>query len=41
MYTYNQFGFGNYNYAAAIAYSLFLVIAVVTFIQFKLFGEKD
>jgi multiple sugar transport system permease protein len=41
MYTYNQFGFGNYNYAAAMAYALFLVIAIITFIQFKLFGEKD
>jgi multiple sugar transport system permease protein len=41
MYTYNQFGFGNYNYAAAMAYALFLVIALITFIQFKLFGEKD
>jgi multiple sugar transport system permease protein len=41
MYTYNQFGFGNYSFAAAIAYSLFLVIAVITFIQFRLFGEKD
>ena len=40
-YTYNQFGFGNYSYAAAMAYTLFLVIAVITFIQFKLFGEKD
>ena len=34
-------GFGNYNYAAAMAYALFLVIAIITFIQFKLFGEKD
>jgi multiple sugar transport system permease protein len=40
-YTYNQFGFGNYSYAAAMAYTLFLVIAVITFIQFKLFGQKD
>ncbi|MEP6761372.1 MAG: sugar ABC transporter permease [Sporichthyaceae bacterium] len=40
-YAYNQFGFGNYSYAAAMAYTLFLVIAVVTFLQFKLLGEKD
>jgi multiple sugar transport system permease protein len=40
-YTYDQFGFGNYSYASAMAYTLFLVIAVITFIQFKLFGEKD
>ena len=40
-YTYNQFGFGNYSYAAAIAYALFVVIAVVTAVQFKLLGNKD
>ena len=40
-YAYNQFGFGNYSYAAAMAYLLFLVIAVVTFLQFKWLGEKD
>jgi len=40
-YVYNQFGFGNYSYAAAMAYTLFLVIAVVTFLQFKWLGEKD
>jgi multiple sugar transport system permease protein len=40
-YAYNQFGFGNYSYAAAMAYTLFIVIAVVTFLQFKLLGEKD
>jgi multiple sugar transport system permease protein len=40
-YAYNQFGFGNYSYAAAMAYALFLVIAVVTFLQFKWLGEKD
>jgi multiple sugar transport system permease protein len=40
-YAYSQFGFGNYSYAAAMAYALFLVIAVVTFLQFKWLGEKD
>ena len=40
-YTYNQFGFGNYSYAAAMAYVLFVVIALVTALQFKLFGSKD
>ena len=40
-YSYNQFGFGNYSYAAAMAYTLFLVIAVVTFLQFKVLGDKD
>lgn len=40
-YTYNQFGFGNYSYAAAMAYALFLVIALITAVQFKLLGSKD
>ena len=40
-YTYNQFGFGNYSYAAAMAYALFVVIALVTALQFKLLGSKD
>ena len=40
-YAYNQFGFGNYSYAAAMAYVLFLAIVVLTALQFKLFGEKD
>jgi len=40
-YTYNQFGFGNYSYAAAMAYVLFVVIALVTAVQFKLLGSKD
>ena len=40
-YTYNQFGFGNYSYAAAMAYVLFLVIALVTALQFKFLGSKD
>lgn len=40
-YTYNQFGFGNYAYAAAIAYSLFVVIALVTAVQFRLLRSKD
>jgi multiple sugar transport system permease protein len=40
-YTYKQFGFGNYSYASAMAYALFVVIALVTAVQFKLFGSKD
>jgi multiple sugar transport system permease protein len=40
-YTYNQFGFGNYSYAAAIGYVLFIVVALVTAVQFKFLGEKD
>ncbi len=40
-YTYNQFGFGNYSYAAAMSYALFVVIAIVTFVQFRLLGNRD
>ena len=40
-YTYNQFGYGNYSYAAAMAYVLFVVIALVTALQFKWLGSKD
>jgi multiple sugar transport system permease protein len=40
-YTYNQFGFGNYSYAAAMAYVLFVVIALATAVEFRLLGSKD
>ena len=40
-FTYDQFGFGNYGYAAAASYLLFLAVVVLTFVQFKIFGEKD
>ena len=30
MYTYKQFGFGNYGYAASMSYIIFVIIAVVT-----------
>lgn len=40
-YTYNQFGFGNYSYAAAMAYVLFVVIALVTAVQFRVLGGRD
>ncbi len=39
-YIYNQFGFGNYNYAAAMGYVLFLSIVVLTLVQFRLLREK-
>lgn len=41
MYTYQQFGFGNYGLAGAMAYLTFLVIAVVTLIQFRVTRERD
>ncbi len=40
-YTYDQFSFGNYGYAAAASYLLFLAVVVFTLVQFKLLGEKD
>jgi len=40
MYTYNQFGFGNYGVAGAMAYLTFLVIGLVTLVQFRLMREK-
>ncbi|HEX5524138.1 MAG TPA: sugar ABC transporter permease [Pedococcus sp.] len=41
MYTYKQFGFGNYGYAASMSYIIFVIIAVVTAVQFRLLREKD
>lgn len=40
MYTFQQFGFGNYGVAGAMAYLTFLVILVVTIIQFRVTREK-
>ena len=39
--TYNQFGFGNYGYAAAMSYVLFLAVVVLTLVQFRFLGERD
>jgi multiple sugar transport system permease protein len=41
MYTYEQFSFGNYGYAAAISYLIFIVIVIVTAIQFRFLSERD
>ncbi len=41
MYTFKQFSFGNYGYAASLSYLIFIVIVVVTAIQFRLLREKD
>jgi multiple sugar transport system permease protein len=35
MHIYNQFSFGNYSYAAAMSYSLFVVIVGLTMLQFR------
>ena len=40
-HTYNQFGFGNYGYAAAMSYVLFLAVVVLTLVQFRFLGERD
>lgn len=40
MYTYQQFGFGNYSLAASMSYILFVVIAVLTFVQFRVLRER-
>ena len=39
-YIYNQFGFGNYSYAAAMSYVLFVTILVLTLAQFRLLRSK-
>lgn len=41
MYTYNQFGFGNYAYASAASYVLFLAIVVLSLVQFRLLRRED
>lgn len=41
MYTYNQFGFGNYSYASAASYVLFLAVVILSLVQFRLLGKKD
>ncbi|MFC5289955.1 carbohydrate ABC transporter permease [Actinokineospora guangxiensis] len=40
MYTYEQFGFGDYGYASAMSYLIFVVIAIVTAVQFRLLRER-
>ncbi len=37
---YNQFGFGNYGYAAAMSYVLFIAIVLLTAVQFRLLGRR-
>jgi multiple sugar transport system permease protein len=39
-FTYNQFGFGNYSYAAAASYLLFLAIVVLTLVQFRVLRPR-
>jgi multiple sugar transport system permease protein len=37
---YNQFGFGNYGYASAAAYVLFVAIVALSVLQFRLLGGR-
>ena len=40
-FTYDQFRFGNFGYAAAASYLLFLAIVLLTFLQFRWLGDRD
>ena len=40
-FTFDQFGFGNFGYAAAASYLLFLAIVLLTYVQFRWLGERD
>lgn len=40
-YTFKQFGFGEYGTASAASYILFLAIALVSLVQFRLLRSKD
>lgn len=40
-FAYDQFSFGNYGYAAAASYLLFLAVVVLTAVQFKVLGQRD
>jgi multiple sugar transport system permease protein len=39
-HAYNQFSFGNYGYTAAVSYVLFVAIALISFILFRLLRPK-
>jgi multiple sugar transport system permease protein len=40
-FTFDQWGYGNYGYASAAAYLLFLAIVLLTWVQFRLLRERD
>ncbi len=40
-FTFDQFGYGNFGYAAAASYLLFLAIVALTFVQFRFLGERE
>jgi multiple sugar transport system permease protein len=40
-FTFNEFGFGKYGYASAASYVLFICIALLSLLQFRLLRSKD
>ncbi len=40
-FTFDQWGYGNYGYASAAAYLLFIAIILLTALQFRVLREKD
>jgi multiple sugar transport system permease protein len=40
-FTFDPWGYGNYGYASAAAYLLFIAIMLLTALQFRLLREKD
>ncbi len=40
LYAYRQFGFGNYGYTAATAFVLFVAVATLTIVQFRVFRDE-
>ncbi len=41
MFSYRQFGYGNYDYSSAASYVIFMLIAALTVLQFRVMREKD
>jgi multiple sugar transport system permease protein len=40
-FTFDQFGFGNFGYAAAASYLLFLAVVLLTYVQFSWLSDRD
>jgi len=40
-FTFDQFGYGNFGYAAAASYLLFLAIVILTYVQFRFLGDRE
>ncbi|MEU6482403.1 sugar ABC transporter permease [Streptomyces sp. NPDC046887] len=41
MFSYRQFGYGNYDYSSAASYVIFVLIAGLTVLQFRVLRERD